>query len=129
MHSLFVLARIEIEVFLVALAMIVAFKLLTRTINTKGLLLEKTDSGSARVSPARVQMLLVTLAGAAYLISEVTNSIHQGTAQFPLQFPALDNKLLLLLGGSHSIYLGGKLNSVFGLFGKSDTSANSPKGE
>jgi hypothetical protein len=35
----------------------------------------------------------------------------------------MDSKVFLLLGGSHSIYLGGKLNSVFSLFGKSDTTA------
>jgi hypothetical protein len=118
-HSLFVLARIEIEVFLVALTLIVAFRILTRKINTSGLLLEKTGSGPAGLSAARVQMLLVTLAAAAYLISEVTTSISQGNPQFP----SMDSKVFLLLGGSHSIYLGGKLNSVFSLFGKSDTTA------
>ena len=129
MHSLFVLARIEIEVFLVALALIVGFQLLTGKINMKGLLIEKTDSGPGGFSPARLQMLLVTLAGAFYLISGVTDSIHQGTPQFPLQFPTVDSKLLLLLAGSHSVYLGGKLNSFFSLFGKSDTTLNLPKGD
>jgi hypothetical protein len=124
-HSLFVLARIEIEVFLVALTLIVAFQLLTRKINTSGLLLEKTASGVTGLSAARVQMLLITLAAASYLISEVTTSISQGT---PL-FPAMDSKVFLLLGGSHSIYLGGKLNSFFNLFGKSGTTTTTPKGD
>ena len=125
MHLVFLIARIEIEVFLVALALVVGFQLLTRKMNTKGLLFEKKPDGLAGFSPARLQMLLVTLAGACYLISGVTANIHQGK----LEFPELDNRLFLLLGGSHTVYLGGKLNSFFSFFGKSDTTANSPKGD
>jgi hypothetical protein len=124
-HTFFVLARIEIEVFLVALALIVGFQLLTRRINTKGLLIEKLASGIDGFSPARLQMLLMTIAGAFYLISGVTVNIQQGQ----LNFPELDNRLFLLLGGSHALYLGGKLNSLFGLFGKSNSTPNSPKGD
>jgi hypothetical protein len=128
-HSLLAFARIEFEVFLVALALVVAFQLLTGKINMGGLLQEKTGyaprSGVNNYSPARLQMLLVTLAGAFYLISQVINNVHNGKPEFP----TLDSRVFLLLGGSHSVYLGGKLNSLFGLFGKSDNSANSPKGD
>lgn len=125
MHLLFLLARITIEVFLVALALIVGFQLLTLKMNAKGLLLEKKPDGPAGFSPARLQMLLITLAGAFYLISGVAANIHQGK----LEFPELDNRLFLLLGGSHAVYLGGKLNSFFSFFGNSDTTAKSPKGD
>ena len=125
MHSLAVFARIEIEVFLVVLLLIVGFQVITGEINMKGLLIEKKADGSlAGFSPARLQMLLVTFAGAFYLISQVVDLIYQGTPKFP----EVDNRLFLLLGGSHSIYLGGKLNSFFALFGKSAT-ANSTKGD
>ena len=134
MQSLTSFARIEIEVFLVALLLIVGFQVITGKINLKGLLLEKTgsektDSAPAGFSPARLQMLLVTFAGAFYIISQVVDLIHQGKPGFP----TLDNRLFLLLGGSHSVYLGGKLNSFSSLFeklfGKSDTKANSLKGD
>lgn len=128
MHSILNFARIEIEVFLVALTLVVAFQLLTGKINVGGLLLEKTGygaGGAVGYSPARLQMLLITLAGAFYLISKVLDNIHHGI----LLFPNIDEKWLLLLGGSHSIYLGGKVNSLFGLFGKSDDTSNSPKGD
>lgn len=125
MHLLFLIARTEIEVFVVALTLIVGFQLLTRKMNTKGLLFEKKPDGLAGFSPARLQMLLITLACAFYLIAGVATNIHQGD----LKFPELDNRLFLLLGGSHSIYLGGKLNSFFSFFGKSDSTANSPKGD
>jgi hypothetical protein len=117
--------RIELEVLLAALALIVAFQLLTGKINMGGMLLEKTTSGVDGYSAARLQLLLVTLVGAFYLITEVINSIHQGSPHFP----TVDEKWLLLLGGSHSIYLGGKVNSLFGLFGNSNTTLNSPKGD
>jgi hypothetical protein len=128
-HLLSVFVRIEIEVFLGALTAIVVFQVLTRKINTKGLLLEKTASGQAGFSPARLQMLLITLAGAFYLISQVVNNIHHATLKIPPQFPIVDSRLFLLLGGSHSIYLGAKLNSFFSLFGKSNSIANLPKGD
>src|SRR5713226_8797032 len=99
MATLTMFAKYEIGFFLVALLAVVAFQLLTRRIKTRGLLSEKTKDGLGGVSPARVQLLMFTVAFAFYLLSEIVNS---------RQFPTIDTKWLLILGGSHSIYLGGK---------------------
>ncbi len=99
MATLMIFARYEIDFFLVALIAVVAYQILTGRINTRGLLSEKTKNGLGGVSPARVQLLLFTLAFAFYLLSEIVHS---------RQFPTIDTKWLLILGGSHSIYLGGK---------------------
>ncbi len=104
MATLMMFARYEIGFFLGALIAVVAYQLLTGRINTRGLLSEKTRNGLGGVSPARVQLLLFTLAFAFYLLSEIVHS-HQ--------FPTIDTKWLLVLGGSHSIYLGGKGLSMF----------------
>jgi len=104
MATLMMFARYEIDFFLVALIAVVAYQLLTGRINTRGLLSEKTRNGLGGVSPARVQLLLFTVAFAFYLLSAIINSG---------QFPTIDTKWLLILGGSHSIYLGGKGLSLF----------------
>jgi membrane-bound acyltransferase YfiQ involved in biofilm formation len=104
MATLMMFARYEIGFLLAALLAVVAFQLLTGRIKTRGLLSEKTRNGLGGVSPARVQLLMLTVAFAFYLLSEIVNS---------RQFPTIDTKWLLILGGSHSIYLGGKSLSLF----------------
>ena len=99
MATLMTFARYEIGFFLAALTAVVAFQMLTGRINTRGLLSEKGENGVVAVSPARVQLLLFTLAIAFYVLSQIAYS-HQ--------FPIIDVKWLAILGGSHSIYLGGK---------------------
>jgi hypothetical protein len=104
MATLMTFARYEFGFVLAALTAVVAFQLLTGRITTRGLLSEKTTNGPGGVSPARVQLLLFTVAFAFYLLSEIVKS-HQ--------FPDIDTKWLLILGGSHSVYLGGKGLSLF----------------
>ena|SRR6266446_5735390 len=104
METLMMFAQYEIGFFLAALIAVVAFQILTGKIETRGLLSEKTKDGVVSVSPARVQLLFFTLAFAFYLLSEIMNS---------RQFPTIDPKWLLILGGSHSLYLGGKGLSLF----------------
>jgi hypothetical protein len=104
MAALMMFARYEIGFLLAALIAVVAYQILTGKINTRGLLSEKTKNGLGGASPARVQLLLITLAFAFYLLSAIMNS---------RQFPTIDTKWLLILGGSHSIYLGGKGLSLF----------------
>jgi len=99
MATLMMFAQYEIGFFLAALIVVVTFQILTGRINMRGLLSEKTKDGVGGVSPARVQLLLFTVAFAFYLLSAIINS---------RQFPTIDTKWLLILGGSHSIYLGGK---------------------
>jgi len=99
---------------MVALASIVAYRLLTGEIDMRGLLFEKTVGKAGAVvgtySPARLQLLMLTVAAAAHYFSLVVMNLHAGQAQFP----DLPQKWLLILGGSHSIYLGGKTYSLFG---------------
>src|SRR5205823_5164996 len=83
MTGLATLIRWEIELFLLALAAIVAVKLLTGEINTAGLLYGRI-SGRPRnqnqyFSPERVQMLLFTLAAAFYYITLDLNNPKPGT--------------------------------------------------
>ena len=105
MTTLITVARYEVGVVICAITAIVIYQLLTGSINTRGLLSEKTPAGLGPISPARVQLFLFTLAFAIYLLSQIAIS-HQ--------FPEIETKWLLLLGGSHSIYLGGK--GVLSLF-------------
>jgi hypothetical protein len=98
-------ARYEVGVLITAFAAVVIYQLLTGRINTRGLLSEKTNAGLGGVSPARVQLLLFTLAMAVYVLSEIVK-LHK--------FPEIQTKWLLMLGGSHSIFLTGK--GVFSLF-------------
>lgn len=125
MQNLTSFVQTELIVLLVGLAAIVAYQLLTGKVNMGGLLLDKTDSSGGGYSPARLQLLLITLAGAFYLFSEVVNNIKQKN----FAFPDVDQRLFLLLGASHSFYLGGKVNSLFNLFGKPDPTPNSTKGD
>jgi len=107
MTTLITFATYEIGIVVCALAAVVVFQFLTGRINTRGLLSEKTKAGLGPVSAARVQLLLFTLAFAIYVLSEVVKK-HQ--------FPEIETKWLILLGGSHSIYLGGKgVLSLLGL--------------
>ena len=105
--------RIEFSILLLSLAAIVTYRLLTGQITLSGLLFDKngeTKSDAGNYSPARVQLLMLTIAGAAYYFSLVVINLHAGQ----VELPAIPEKWLLMLGGSHSIYLGGKTYSLFG---------------
>jgi len=100
METLARVMRIEMSCFLIGLAAIVFWGMLTRVINTKGLLSNKgTSSG---FSPVRLQLLLSTLLVAFYYIGQALSNTNTGT------FPTIPNEMLLILGGSHAFYLGSK---------------------
>ena len=101
------LVTLEIEVFLAALAAIVAFQMLTGRINTSGLLSDPRDGS---FSPARLQMLVASLAVAAAYLGRL-GDWHDFSS-----LPDIPPEQLALLGGSHAIYLGGKGASLFGWF-------------
>ena len=112
MELLRAVLRLEITIFVVALAAIVFFRLLTGEIDMRGLLYEKGPGKTlVTYSPARVQLLMLTLAAAAYYFSLVVGNLHDGIYEFPL----LPEKWLLILGGSHSVFLAPKAYSLFGL--------------
>ena len=88
----------EVEIFLLATFAIVVGLMLTGGINTRGLLGQNADHTSA--SPERVQLLLATLAAAYGYLSQLLKN--------PTQFPDVPRDWLLLLGGSHTFFLGRK---------------------
>lgn len=100
METMALMLRIEIWVFLIGLAVIVLFQMASGAINMKGLLNDK--AGGAGFSPARLQLLLSTFAVAFYYIGQVATSAQTG------EFPTVPTEMLLILGGSHTFYLGSK---------------------
>lgn len=104
MATLITFARYEIGFLLAALAAIVVYGLFTGRINTRGLLSDKAKNGVGSFSPARLQLLMFTLAVAAYVLSKVINSVANGVPEFP----EIDPNMLVILGGSHALFLGAK---------------------
>ena len=101
METLATALRYEMSILLLLLIGIIGYKLLVQQINVTGLLLDKT--GGRVVSPGRLQMLVITLSIALYYMFLVLDAEDKGT------FPDMPNEFLLALGGSHFIYLSGKL--------------------
>jgi hypothetical protein len=98
-------ARYEFGILLAAFAAVILYQLLTGAIKMDGVLREKATTSSTAISAARMQLLLFTFAMAFYILSQV---IEFRT------FPEIETKWLLVLGGSHSIFLGAK--GVLSLF-------------
>ncbi len=88
--------------FLIALFAIIAGQLLTGQISTRGLLEGSTVRGSRFVSAGRVQLLIATLAAAAQYLSQVWHDAQK--------FPEIPRNWLVLLAGSHVLYLGSKFH-------------------
>lgn len=95
------LARWTVIVFVGALAMTIASKLLTGSINTHYLLYGTRRDGTKYFSPGRVQLLVVTITIA---FQYVLNASNAGTGEMP----SLPAGSLELLGFSNAFYLGGK---------------------
>lgn len=92
-------ARYEAGILLAAFAGVIAYQFLAGEITMRGLLSEKTKAGLGGMSVARMQLFLFTLAMAFYVLSQVIET---------RKFPEIETKWLLMLGGSHSIFLGAK---------------------
>lgn len=90
----------EVEGLLLALFGVVVLRLLTGDINARGLLMKK--EGDRSFSPERVQLLLATFAAASQYLAQVLKD-------HPTHLPDVPNNWLLLLGGSHALYLGRRL--------------------
>ena len=112
MGSVTTILKIEVLLFLGALALIVFYQLLTGRINMRRLLFAKgraagslsTMQKASGFSPSRIQLLVVTIGVAVYLLAEVVRD--------PSQFPEIPSGLLLLMAGSQSIYLARKFNNL-----------------
>ena len=101
MEQLIPLIRLEVWLILGGLALIVGYRMLTGKINTTGLLQDKKPRD---LSAVRIQLLLFTLIGAGSYLALVGDTIEMGSPSLP----AVPAKLLLLMGGSHAVYLVGK---------------------
>lgn len=104
MDALATVLRCEIWALLIGLASIIAYQLLTGRINTRGLLRDKMNGRA--FSPSRLQLLMATAAGALYYVLLIFANEKPG------EFPEVPRALLVLLGGSHAFYLGGKLTGL-----------------
>jgi len=99
MRLLVLFARIEFGFLLAAFASVIVYKFLTGGVSMNGLLSEKTKGGLGGISSARMQLLLFTLAMAFYILSQVIQT---------RAFPEIETKYLVMLAGSHSVFLGAK---------------------
>jgi len=127
MGSVTTVFRYEILLFLGALALIVFYQLLTGRINMRRLLFAKGRAAGgplpgrrkspstqrSALSPSRIQLLVVSIGVAIYLLAEVVRD--------PSQFPEIPTGLLLLMAGSETIYLARKFNNLLPIRRNSQT--------
>jgi len=103
MERLAYVARIDILVMLGLLAGVIVFKLLTRRINTGGLL---RDQVTGLISPVRIQLLVSTIAVAGSLLLRMDRMLAEKRIIVPC------GELSIVFGGSQLIYLIGKLRDL-----------------
>ena len=95
--------RWSLLIFMAGLAVCITALLLTGRIRMLGVL---SDKRTGALSPARVQSLVITLAGAATYLSM---SLTETTGRLPDP----PDWLLAALGGSHALFLGAKVLSAW----------------
>lgn len=105
MTTLATVLRYELLFLLLALIVIVAYRMITQQINVTGLLMDKTSGRT--FSPGRLQLLITTIGIALYYIMMVMDTNDT------TRLPDMPNEFILALGGSHGIYLTGKLYGRF----------------
>lgn len=91
---------------------IIFWKMFTGAISLKYLLYgdQLDPHNPIFVSPGRTQLLLFTIYVAGYYLLQVMND--------PTSLPQVPNSLLVALGASHAVYLGGKAQSLLKIFGR-----------
>ena len=112
MGSITTVLKYEILLFLGVLAFIVFYQLLTGKINMRRLLFAKgresagpsTRPRTSGLSPSRIQLLVISIGVAIYLLAEVMRD--------PSKFPEIPVGLLLLMAGSEAIYLARKASNL-----------------
>lgn len=97
MNLLISFILVEIWLILLSITSIIAFQLITGRIETKGLL---ADKSTGNLSPARIQLLVLTLTGAFFYLFKVIQNTEL------TKFPNFPKELLYLIGGSNFIYIG-----------------------
>jgi len=109
MPGLVAAARWEMYILLGGLMIVVVCKVLAGGIHLSGLLTVKGGKDHGSFSPARVQMLMATVLAAMYYLVQVIGNPSATS------LPDLPGTLVGILGGSHAIYLGGKVQSLWSL--------------
>lgn len=103
------IAQVTVIGFVLALLIIVLYRLMTGTINLHGLL---KDTENKSFSPGRLQLLLVTVGSAIFYFSSILSNPN------PESFPPVPAELLLIVGASNAGYLSAKAApSLFAFFG------------
>lgn len=95
------IVTLEVWGFALGLTGIVFHQLVSGRIDLRGLLRNKSPASGGELSPTRVQLLTLTLA-AAFTYIALLPSTEPGT------LPEIPLEIVVLFGGSASIYLGGK---------------------
>jgi glycerol uptake facilitator-like aquaporin len=85
---------------------VVLWKIATGEISLAYLLYTKGSDGRLSYSPARLQLLIFTVGVAANYLRGVMANPHVDS------LPDLSPSVLVALGGSHAVYLGGKTFSA-----------------
>lgn len=107
METLTNFINLEISLLLLAIWFIIMYQLVTGKINTDGMARDKKDGG---MSPGRLQLLFFTFIGVFFFVVQAMKN--------PGVVPEIPPALLVLLGGSNVVYLGGKANSMLSRLGK-----------
>lgn len=94
--------------FLLSLFAIISIRMMTGGINVYGVLRTKSPTGDHSISPARVQLLISTLAAAGIYLGWAVEA--RGTGKMP----EVPESWLVTLGGSQVFYLGSKAFAFFG---------------
>ena len=113
--SVSAILRYEVLLFLGALALIIFYQLLTGKINMRRLLFAKGRSAAgpstrrrtSGLSPSRIQLLIVSIGVAIYLLAAVVRD--------PGEFTEIPTGLLVLVAGSQIVYLARKANNLMPL--------------
>ena len=88
-----------------AFPLVIGYAFATGEIDLSRLLVDKQLAGLSQV---RVQLLLVTISGAAFYITQAAMAFHAGTTKLP----DIPQPWLVMLGLSNGLYIGGKSASA-----------------
>lgn len=98
-------AQVGLEFWLLALALIVGWRLLVERRAFQGLLGTRLNGG---LEPDRLQLLVAAVGGAVTYITASAGAIREGAAVMP----DAPNELLIIMATSQAIYLAGKVGRL-----------------
>jgi hypothetical protein len=92
-------------ILIIAFPLTIGFALVGKKMGLSHLLIDKQSGGPSQV---RVQLLLVTIAGATFYLAQTAIALSTGATKLP----EIPESWLLVLGLSNGLYIGGKFASV-----------------